>query len=344
MVKSHVRVLAAACGLLLAVSGGAFAASIGLNGAGATFPAPLYERWTEAFHAQQPDVAVGYERVGSGEGIARFVAGSADFGASDVPPTAEESAQAKDGMVLVPATAGMVVLAYNLPGLRGELRLPPEVYAGIFAGVIDEWDDPAIKEANPELSLPHRTIAVVTRLEASGTTQTFTAHLNAVSRVWADRKLGVGRIIAWPAATMQVRGNEGVAARIRISDYSIGYVEYGFAKRLGLPMAVLQNAENQYVSATEQSGTEALIAGTARNGGDPRIAIANPPGRGSYPIVTYSWLLLRQRYAEADKARAVQAFVRFGLSEGQGMGEALGYIPLPPAVAAKALAAVDTIR
>jgi len=347
MEKSAFRALAAVCGLLVAMIGGsgrAWAQSVTLAGAGSTFAAPLYEHWAEAFHAKSPEVAMVYDRVGSGAGIARFVARSIDIGASDFPPGEESSEAARERMVMIPATAGLVVLAYNLPTVQGELRLSPDVYAGIFAGVIQTWDDPAITQANPELSLPHRTIAVVAREDSSGTTRAFTAHLSAASRVWAEQNLEVGPIVAWPPATMRVRGNGAVAARIRISEWSIGYVEYGFAKQLGLPMAVLQNAAKQYVRPSGQSGTAALAAGTAQNAGDPRIAISNPPGEGSYPIVTYSWLLLREHYTDPEKSRAIKAFVRFGLSEGQSMAGVLGYIPLPPAVADEALAAVETIH
>jgi phosphate transport system substrate-binding protein len=329
---------------MLGGSARAWAERVTLAAAGSSLAAPLYEHWADAFHAKHPEVAIVYNRAGSGEGIARFVARSVDIGASDIPPGDENSEGVKDGTVMIPATAGLVVLAYHLPRVHGELRLPPDVYAGIFAGVIKTWDDPAIRQANPELSLPHRTIAVVAREDSSGTTQAFTAHLNAASRVWAERKLEVGPIVAWPAATMQVSGNGGVAARIRISEWSIGYVEYGFARQLGLTMAVLQNAAKQYVRPNGQSGTAALEAGTAQNAGDPRIAIHNPPGQDSYPIVTYSWLLLRQQYAEVEKSRAIQAFVRFGLGEGQAMAEVLGYVPLPPAVADQAFAAIETIH
>lgn len=322
----------------------ASAQQLTLYGAGATFPAPLYQRWIEAFQAKRQDLSLNYAVVGSGEGVSRFLAGAVDFGASDVPMSATDVAKAKSGVVQVPATAGMVVLAYNLPGLPATLKLPADVYAGIFSGAITTWDDPAIKAANPNLTLPHRNIAVIVRQDSSGTTHAFTNHLKAASPVWAERGLSAGKVIAWPGAVMQARGNEGVAGRIRISDWSIGYVEYGFAKRLGLPMATLRNAEGQYVMPTDDSGTQALNAGTAKNGGDPLVSIPNPPGAASYPIVTYSWLLLHQNYADAAHANAVRDFVRYGLGEGQAAGSALGYIALPEAVAAKGLDVLSTVH
>jgi len=325
------RIAAALVGLAalgMTPAGAAHAEPIALSGAGATFPAPLYGHWIEAFHTRRPDVTIAYDRVGSGEGVARFLAGQVDFGASDTLPPPADLARGGD-VLAIPATAGMVVLAYNLPGLSGELRLPADVYGGIFAGTITRWDDPAIRAANPGLALPHRSIAVVVRHDSSGTTHAFTRHLAAASPVWAERGFGTGKLVRWPAGAMQARGNEGVAARIRISDGAIGYVEYGFAARLGLPMATLRNADGQYVRPTPAGGAAALAAG----GPDPRVPIDAPPGADSYPIVTYSWLLARRSPADPAKGAALRDFVAYGLTEGQPTAQAMGYIPLPEGVA-----------
>jgi phosphate transport system substrate-binding protein len=322
--------------------GSARAEGLALAGAGATFPAPLYERWIQAYHDRHPDITIRYDRIGSGEGLARFIEGSVDFGASDTPPGANDLARAKSGAVLVPATAGMVVLAYNLPGLAGDLRLPADVYAGIFAGTITQWDDPSIRAANPGIALPHRSIAVVVRQDSSGTTDAFTRHLKAASPLWAAHGLATGKLIAWPAAMMRARGNEGVAARIRISEGSIGYVEYGFAARLGLPVASLRNADGQYVRPGPETGAQALNGGG--EGGDPLRAIDNPPGANAYPIVTYSWLLLKRDYADPARSAAIRDFVRYGLAEGQPDAAALGYIPLPDGVAHRAEATLVEVK
>jgi phosphate transport system substrate-binding protein len=210
--------------------------TVAIRGAGATFPAPLYYKWMEAYGKAHPGVNITYDAVGSGDGIGRFVAGSIDFGASDAVPSEQEMGRVGRGAVLVPATAGMIILAYNLPGLGGTLKLPRTVYADMLLGRIKSWDDPRIKQANPELKLPARAVAVVARLDKSGTTYALTNHLSAISDGWKNGP-GVGTWIEWPGSVMLARGNEGVAARIKISEGSIGYVEYGFATRLGLPMA-----------------------------------------------------------------------------------------------------------
>ena len=332
------------CGLgLLALAAAlpapARAEPLALTGAGASFPAPLYQRLAEDFQAHRPGVTLSYASVGSGEGLARFLADAVDFGASDQPPSPQEAARAAHGLVLVPATAGMVVVAYNLPGLQGELRLPADATAGIFAGRIRFWDDPALTAANPGLKLPHRSIAVVVRQEASGTTAAFTRALAAASPLWREAHLGAARTIAWPGAVMKARGNEAVSARLRISDWSIGYVEYGFAERLGLPMAALENAAGSFVRPSRAAGTAALAGGA-----DPATPLDRPAGAQAYPIVTYSWLLLRAGYDDPARAAALRAFVAFGLGEGQTTAAALGYIPLPPAVTQAARASLDRVR
>jgi len=336
----------ALAGLVLAAIGtvggrpmAARADPLALAGAGASFPAPLYKRLAEDYQSRHPDRPVSYASVGSGEGLARFLAGTVDFGASDLPPAPAEAARAPHGLVLVPATAGMVVLAYNLPGLKGELRLTPDLIAGIFAGHIRSWDDPALKAANPGLPLPHRSIAAVARQDASGTTAALTRHLAATSPAWRQSLLGAGKSIVWPGALMQARGNEGVAARIRISDGSIGYVEYGFAERLGLSMAALQNAAGQFVGPSRDSGIAALA-----QAGDPATPPDTPAGSAAYPIVTYSWLLLPASNADPARAAALRDFVAYGLGEGQTTAAALGYLPLPPTVAESARATLDRVR
>src|SRR5215510_2480762 len=180
-----------------------------LRGAGATFPAPLYDQWIGAFRKQNPDLVVTYDAVGSGEGQKRFLANAVDFGASDAALSDEQLAQARPGAQLVPVTAGIIVLAYNMPGLGGDLRLSRDVLVGIFSGAVKTWDDPRIRADNPTLTLPHRSIALVVRQDGSGTTYGFTAHLSAISPAWRDRGPGVGTLVSWPGNTMRARGNEG---------------------------------------------------------------------------------------------------------------------------------------
>ncbi|MGZ8995053.1 MAG: phosphate ABC transporter substrate-binding protein PstS [Rhodospirillales bacterium] len=317
-----------------------------LRGAGATFPAPLYKAWIKAYEAEHGDITLTYDAIGSGAGLSQFVTGSVDFAGSDAPIGDADIAKVERGVVSVPATAGMVVLAYSLPDGVGPLRLSREAYAGIFAGEITEWDDPRIQVANPDVKLPNTNIAVVTRRDASGTTFAFTSHLNAISPLWRQKSIGAGTLVSWPGGAMKVPGNEGVAQRIKISAGAIGYVEYGFAKRLGLPVAALENREGNYVMPTEEAGTQALAEAAGAMDERLRVAIPDAPGESAYPIVTYSWLLLYGSYPDAKKAAAIRDFVAWGLREGQTLREEglSGYIPLPANVAAKGQQALATIR
>jgi phosphate transport system substrate-binding protein len=315
-----------------------------IQGAGATFPAPLYQKWAEVYAQDHPDVSISYDSVGSGEGIKRFIAESVDFGASDAAMRDSEIAQVKRGVQLIPATAGMVVLAYNIPGVTGDLKLSREVYTDIFRGEIRTWNDPRIKAANPELDLPNLNIVIVARKDSSGTTYVMTNHLSAIDEEWRDRGPGTGKLIDWPGETMVASGNEGVAQRIKISEGAIGYVEYGFAKRLGLPMALLENKAGRFVKPNASSGQVALKGGSQDLPDHLRFFIPDPDGASSYPIVGYSWLLLYDQYPDAAKAAVLKDSVKWSLTEGQKYGEELGYIPLPEEVATTALAVVDRIR
>lgn len=319
-------------------------AGLHISGAGATFPEPLYAEWMRRYGEEQPDVSFSYEGVGSGEGIKRFIAEAVDFGGSDAAMTDEQIAQVPRGVKLIPATAGMVVLAYNLPGVEGELRLPRDVYVDIFLGKVWRWDDPRLVAANPELSLPSKLIQPVVRRDGSGTTFAFTNHLSAVSADWREGP-GTGTQIDWPGGAMTGVGNEGVAQKVKISLGSIGYMEYGFARRLGLPVASLQNRDGDFVKPGAESGQAALAAAAAT--GLPenlRLFVPDPTGADSYPIVTLSWLLLYGAYPEAEKGSALKAAVSWGLNEGQPIAEEMGYIPLPDNIAAAATRTVSGIR
>lgn len=312
------------------------AEAVELRGAGATFPAPLYAAWIDAYREVAPDVAVTYDAVGSGEGIRRFLEGELEFGASDAAMTDEQIAQARAGAQLVPATAGILVLAYNIPGVPSGLNLPRDVLADIFLGRIRNWSDPRIVEANPDLDLPNLTIAQVVRRDSSGTTFAMTNHLSAISEDWG-KDYGAATLIDWPGISMSAYGNEGVAGRIALSWGSIGYVEQGFAERLGLPVATLENAAGNFVSPSAAAGQAALDAAVADMPDNLRQFLPDPPGADAYPIVTYSWLLLHETYESAEVAQALHEFVRWGLTDGQAMASDLGYIPLPESVAERGL-------
>jgi phosphate transport system substrate-binding protein len=316
---------------------------ISLHGAGSTFSAPLYTQWIEAYHREHPAVSVTYDAVGSGEGVRLFIAGTVDFGASDVVLSDAEAAQISKGVVTVASTAGMIVLAYNIPGLQGELKLPRDVYPGILAGEIKRWDDPRIQQANPNLRMPRRDIAVVARHDSSGTTYALTNHLATISPAWREQGHGVGKLVEWPSGAMLAVGNEGVAGRIKISEGSIGYVEYGFARRLGLPMAALQNKAGAFVAPVETAGLLALAEASTKTPAELDQSIADPSAAGAYPIVTFSWLFLYRQYADSGKGEAIRDFVAWGLSNGQAFGGKFGYLPLPNEVAASGRQALGSV-
>lgn len=319
------------------------AGAVTLQGAGATFPAPLYEKWINLYRKAHPAVTIDYQAVGSGEGTKRFLANTVDFGASDAALSDAQIQQAKSGAALIPVTAGAIVLAYNLPDVTGPLKLSREVYADIFLGKLRRWDDPRIQALNPNLKLPAQTIALITRQDSSGTTYAMTSHLSAISPEWRNGP-GVGKTVDWPGIAMSARGNAGVAGRIKHSWGALGYVEYGFAKRLGLPMVHLQNKAGAYIEPGLASGQAALAANVGQIPANLRVFLPDPDGAESYPIVTFTWLLLHERYADPTKGAALKTFVGWALSEGQGYSDAEGYIPLPDGVATLARQALARVQ
>lgn len=317
-----------------------------IKGAGATFPSLLYEKWFQQYHRLHPEVAVDYEPVGSGLGIERFIGVGleegkrVDFGASDAAMSDAEIAKVQRGVRLIPMTAGGIALAYNLPGLKGQLRLSRAAYTGIFLGTIKNWDDPVIRACNPGLHLPKLTIAAVARSDGSGTTFALTKHLDAVSPEWRQR-YGAQTVVDWHGGPMRAKGNEGVATLIKHSVGSIGYVEFGFAQKLGLETATLENKAGNYIVPSFDSAMAAIAVAELPD--NLRVFLPDPEGTESYPIVTLSWVLLYTNYADSKKAEVLRELFRWCLFEGQRFSKDLGYIPLPPNIAAKAAAALGTI-
>jgi phosphate transport system substrate-binding protein len=331
------------------VAPGAFAQSgdgkaLMLQGAGATFPSPLYKKWIAAYGKVEPGTAIDYKVVGSGEGVKRFLADSVDFGASDAAMTDDQIASAKQGAVLVPATAGLIVLTYNLPGLNGPLKLNRDTYVALLMGKIPRWNDARIQATNPGLNLPDREIILVARQDSSGTTFALTNHLSAVSPLWRDRGPGTGKVVAWPNNTMMVRGNEGVASRVKLSVGSIGYVEYSFAKQLGMPTAQLENKDGRFIVPSDSVGEATLAANLNRIPANLRVFIPDPDGADSYPIVTFSWLLLKEKNADPARREALKRFVNWSLAEGQSFSNELGFIRLPADVAERSKAALTRVQ
>ena len=310
-----------------------------LSGAGASFPAPLYQRWSAEFHKKNPAVQVNYQSVGSGAGVKNFTQGVVDFGASDAAMTDEEIAKVQQGVVLLPVTAGSVVLAYNLPGVT-DLKLGREVLAGIYLGKIKKWNDPAIAADNPGVKLPDLAVNPAFRSDGSGTTFIFTQHLAAVSPEFDDQ-VGADKSVSFPAG-IGGKGNEGVTALVKQTPGTIGYVEYGYAKNNGLPMASIQNKSGKFVAPTAASGASALAA--VELPANLRAWPVDPAGEGDYPITSFTWLLLYMNYGDATKLKALKEFVTYGLTEGQSLADELGYIPLPESVVAKAKAALESVK
>jgi phosphate transport system substrate-binding protein len=313
---------------------------IDLQGAGATFPAPLYKRWFLEYYRAHPDTQVSYQSIGSGAGIRQFAERNVDFGASDSAMNDKEIEQVKGGVLLLPVTAGSLVLAYNVTGVNTPLRLSRDAYVRIFLGEITSWDDEAIRATNPGVSLPSEEITVVRRADGSGTTYAFTNHLSAVSPAWKNGP-GTGKSVVWPKG-VGARGNAGVTALVQQTPGSIGYLEYGYAELGKLPMAVLENHSGRYLAPGPASGKAALAGAAIPD--NLRVFIPDPKGADAYPIVTYTWILCYKHYADADKAAALKKVLRYCLTDGQQIAGELGYIPLPEDVTSKVLAAVDRIE
>jgi phosphate transport system substrate-binding protein len=255
--------------------------------------------------------------------------------------TDEEEARTEGGALVVPVTAGEVVIAFNLPDLGTDLRLSRETYAGIFLGTITNWSDPRIARDNPGVKLPRLTIVTVVRQDGSGTTFAFTKHLDAISDTWHTR-YGAATLIDWPGRAMRASGNEGVAARIKQSVGSIGYVGFEFARRVGLQTALVQNRAGRFVAPSEQNGASAV--GEVDLPENMRAYVPDPAGRESYPIVTLSWILLRQTYRDPRMAGEVRDLLRWCLTDGQSYAAALGYIPLPRNIVDRSLAQLEKVH
>ena len=310
-----------------------------LSGAGASFPAPLYQRWAVEYNKLHPDVQVNYQSVGSGAGVKQFGQGTVDFAASDAAMSDEEIEKVKQGVVMIPATAGSIVIAYNLPEVK-DLKLSRDAYAGIFLGKITKWNDPAIAKDNSGEKLPDLPINLAFRSDGSGTTFVFTKHLAAISKDFAD-EVGTDKSVTWPVGAGG-KGNEGVTALIKQTPGTIGYVEYGYAVHNGLSMASLQNKAGKFVKPTDESGAATLASVTFPE--NLRVWPEDPTGDDDYPIATFTWLLLYKKYSDPAKLKALQGFVTYGLTDGQKFSTELGYIPLPAAVVEKSKAALASVQ
>jgi phosphate transport system substrate-binding protein len=339
MKRRQVSVLALSLAVA-AVIPAAQAADIKLIGSGASFPFPIYATWFKAFSKANDGVIVDYQAKGSGAGIQDFINRTVDFAASDAGMTDEEIAKVDGGALLLPMTAGEIVLAYNLPGVTS-LKLPHDVYPDIFLGKIAKWNDPRIAAANPDANLPDTNITVVRRSDSSGTTFVFTKHLSAISEAFKSGP-GMGTTVQWPSSANIVAApkNDGVTATIKQTPGAIGYIEYGYAKLTKAPTALLQNAAGNYVAPGGEGGPIALATAVFPGPDDLRAWVPSPDAPEAYPISTFTWMLFYRKQDPA-KAEVLRNLVEYCLTDGQKIADSMGYIPLPAPVIEKVRAAVS---
>jgi len=311
-----------------------------LNGAGATFPYPMYSKWFSEYHKLHSDIQINYQSIGSGGGIRQVLANTVDFGASDGPMTDEQLSQSKVKILHIPTVLGSVVPAYNVPGVSGEIKFTPQALAGIFLGKITSWNDPALTKDNASLNLPNQPIVVVHRSDGSGTTFIFTDYLSKVSSEWQS-SVGKGTSVKWPLG-LGNKGNEGVAGMIRQLPGSIGYVELIYAVQNKIPYGVVKNAAGAYVKASLES-TTAAAASVKTMPADFRVSITNAPGKDAYPISSFTWLLIPAQ-SKDNKGKILADFLTWMVDDGQKMTQELTYAPLPESVAQKVKAAIKEVK
>jgi phosphate transport system substrate-binding protein len=312
-----------------------------LNGAGATFPYPMYSKWFSEYNKLHPDVRINYQSIGSGGGIRQVLNGTVDFGASDGPMTDEELKEAKVKILHIPTVLGADVPAYNVPGVSGDLKFTQEVLANIFLGKITAWNDPAIAKENPGVKFPNQPIVVVHRSDGSGTTYIFTDYLSKVSKEW-ESTVGKGTSVKWPIG-LGGKGNEGVAGQIRQLQGSIGYVELIYAVENKITYGSVRNAAGNFVKATLDGVTEAA-ASAPKMPADFRVSITNAPGKTAYPISSFTWLLIPVQAQDPKKGKIIADFLDWMLNDGQKMTNQLSYAPLPANVVEKVKTAIKQVH
>jgi phosphate transport system substrate-binding protein len=321
------------------------AAQTKLNAAGATFPYPMYSKWFSDYHQMHPEVEVNYQSIGSGGGIRQVTEGTVDFGASDMPMTdaqlAEAQTKLKTKVLNLPSVLGADVPAYNVPGVSGEVKFTPEVLAGIFLGRISKWNDKAITSANPGMNFPDRDIVVVHRSDGSGTTFIWTDYLSKVSPEW-ESQVGRNTSVKWPVG-LGAKGNENVAGSIRQLPGAIGYVELIYAVQNHIAYGSVKNSSGNFVKASLESVT-AAAASSPKMPPDFRVSITNAPGKDAYPISSFTWLLIPQQSKDAAKGKIIADFLSWMVTDGQKTTAALSYAPLPDAVVQKEKETIKMVK
>jgi len=335
-VKNRIALLLAGLALALPVMG-----QTTLNGAGATFPYPMYSKWFSEYNKLHPDVQINYQSIGSGGGIRQVLNGTVDFGASDGPMSDEQLGQSKTKILHIPTVMGAVVPAYNVPGISGEIKFTPEALAGIFLGKITNWNDSALAKVNPGVNFPNQPIIVIYRSDGSGTTFIFTDYLSKISKDWSNT-VGKGTSVKWPGG-MGGKGNEGVAGQVRQLSGSIGYVELIYAVQNKITYGSVKNAAGNFVAASLDGVTEAAASAKTMPA-DFRVSITNAPGKTAYPISSFTWLLIPTPAKDPKKGKIIADFLDWMVTDGQKLTSQLSYAPLPESVVEKVKAAIKQIH
>ncbi len=321
-------------------------AALSINGAGATFPYPVYSKWFDEYQKKNSQVQINYQSIGSGGGIRQITEGTVDFGASDGPMNDEQLKAFQDkhgfGILHFPTVLGADVPTYNIPGVTSALNFTPEALAGIFLGKITKWNDPAIVATNKGVRLPANDIVVVHRSDGSGTTYIWTDYLSKVSDEWKN-KVGKGASVNWPVG-LGGKGNEGVTGQIKNAPNSIGYVELIYAVSNNIPYGSVKNSSGNFVKADLVSVSAAAAAVAKTMPDDFRVSITNPPGNTAYPIASFTWLLIPEKFSDTAKRDAIKGFLSWMLEDGQNYTEQLSYARLPKEVIAKEKEALAKIQ
>jgi phosphate transport system substrate-binding protein len=320
--------------------------TLSINGAGATFPYPMYSKWFDEYHKKNANLQINYQSIGSGGGIKQVTEGTVDFGATDGPMNDDQLKAYQDkhgsGILHFPTVMGAVVPTYNITGVDAALNFTPEALAGIFLGKITKWNDPAIAGANKGVKLPAEDIVVVHRADGSGTTYCWTDYLSKVSDEWRT-KVGKGTSVNWPVG-LGGKGNEGVTGTVKNTPNTIGYVELIYAESNKIPYGNVKNAAGTFVKAS-LAAVSAAAAGAAKDmPEDFRVSITNAPGKASYPISTFTWLLIPEKFSDAAKRDAIKGFLKWALSDGQNYAEALSYAKLPKELVARETKAINKVQ
>lgn len=340
------QILVALCATLLATGEIHAEDALPLNGAGATFPYPLYLKWFGEFQKIHPELQFNYQSIGSGGGIKQMIEGTVDFGGTDGPMTDEQQVAFREKrgtkVLHLPMALGAVVPTYNIPGVTEDLNFTPEALAGIFLGTITRWNDKELADANPGVKLPDADIVVVHRSDSSGTSYCFTDYLSKVSVPWKE-KVGKGNQVKWPVG-LAGKGNDGVAGLVRKAPYAIGYIELTYALTRKMDYGTVKNAAGKFIKADLASTTAAAAGAAASMPEDFRISITNAPGEKTYPIATFTWLMVPEKITDPAKKKALVEFLKWAISSGQELNEEHSFGRIPKEIIDLESKAIDNIK